>query len=419
MTRTTHNSILCRRASSSVWLVVLLLIAGLGGCADEPLRPSPLDQPAAQEPEITTEKFLRSAPGAVLVSNSYIVVFDEHVANSQELAAEMAARYGLTMRNIYTHAIKGYAALIPKGKIDSIASDPRVAYIQQDQVITTTVQTPSWGIAAIAADVSTAQSGNGSGSVTGVEIYIIDTGIDFDHPDLNVVDSVNYTTDPLAEDGHGHGTHVGGITAAIDNANQVVGVAPGAPLFGVKVLKDSGWGYSSWVIAGIDYVSGRKATTPGMPMVANLSLGGPADSALDQSIEGCVNAGVVVVVAAGNSNIDASNSSPARAPSGITVGAYASNNALAGFSNYGKLIDINAPGVGILSTYKNGGMASLSGTSMAAPYVAGSAALYLSNPLNASKSPLAVRNQLVVDARTVVVHSKIKTTTRGVYVATY
>ncbi|MBM3842579.1 MAG: hypothetical protein FJ397_04830 [Verrucomicrobia bacterium] len=209
------------------------------------------------------------------------------------------------------------------------------------------------------------------------------------HPDLNVYRNVSFAGTRTGNDDNGHGTHCAGIAAARDNNAGVVGVAPGARLWAVKVLDRSGSGSISNVIKGVDYVTRYSSSIE----VANMSLGGGNSSTLNNAIANSVARGVVYVVAAGNSNVDAANSSPANSPNVICVSAivdtdglpgglgqgtgYGADDTFASFSNYGAVVDLAAPGVNILSTYIGGGYATMSGTSMAAPHVAGAAGLYL------------------------------------------
>lgn len=256
------------------------------------------------------------------------------------------------------------------------------------------------------AHVSSTNPGDGKGSVD-VDLYILDTGID--NPDLNIVERVDFTamgndvdmTSTLerystlerfatleryeASDGIGHGTHVAGIAAAIDDADGLVGAAPGAMLHDFKVLDDTGSGELSGVIAALDVITARKLNDPATPIVVNMSFGADigttAYNALDESVQAAVNAGVVVVVAAGNDGIDATTVTPAHVPEAITVGALKSNT-FESYSNYGPVLDLSAHGntVKSLSTDYTKSV-EMNGTSMAAPLVAGAAALILSaNP---------------------------------------
>jgi len=234
-----------------------------------------------------------------------------------------------------------------------------------------------WGIDRVDADVSSTRAGDGQGAVSNIHVYIIDTGVDTRHPDLNVVDHVNFAGGPN-RDCHGHGTHVAGIAAASDNTMDVVGVAPGAPITGVKVLDCKGSGLTSDVIKGVDWVTANAVK----PAVANMSLGGGAAQALDDAVIRSADSGVFYSIAAGNFGSDACYYSPSRAgvhDGVVTVAATDSTDTEAGWSNYGSCVDLWAPGVNILSTWPGGGTTTLSGTSMAAPHVGGSGALYLSS----------------------------------------
>ena len=212
-----------------------------------------------------------------------------------------------------------------------------------------------------------------------------------------MVKHVNFAGGPN-RDCHGHGTHVAGTIAAKDNAMDVVGVAPGAPITGVKVLGCGGTGSDTGVIAGIDWVTANATK----PAVANLSLGGGASQALDDAVRRSAASGVFYSVAAGNDGQDACNSSPARAGAGVnngilTVAATDATDHEASWSSYGSCVDIWAPGVAVLSTKLNGGTSTKSGTSMAAPHGAGGGALYLSR--NASTVPVAVEAALTGTAQ--------------------
>jgi subtilisin family serine protease len=313
----------------------------------------------------------------------YIVVLKAGV-DADSVASSHAARYGVGVDLVYRHALRGYAAVIPNERVAAVRLDDNVAYLEADGVATTTAQALPWGINRIDADVSSTRAGDGAGSVGNVNVYVIDTGVDTAHADLNVVGHVSFASGPNT-DCNGHGSHVAGTIAARDDASHVVGAAPGAPITGVKVLGCSGSGQWSWVIAGIDWVTANARR----PAIANMSLGGGANNAVDQAVRNSAASGVFYSVAAGNSGANACNYSPARAGAGtnngiMTVAATDSGDNEASWSNYGSCVDVWGPGVGILSTWKGGGTKTISGTSMASPHAGGTGALYLSSHAGAS-----------------------------------
>jgi aqualysin 1 len=321
-------------------------------------------------------------------TDRYIVVL-KNAVDSNAVADLHAARYGAAVDNVWSAALHGYSAAIPNDRVAALRADENVAYVVRDGVATT-AQTLPWGVDKIDADLSSTLAGNNTGAIVNVDAYVIDTGIDVSHPDLNVVEFRSFTNGPKT-DCNGHGSHVAGTIGAKDDANGVVGVAPGIRLHAVKVLNCAGSGSWSSVINGINYVAGTTAR----PAVANMSLGGPQNTAVDDAVRGAVAKRVFFAVAAGNDGADACGHSPAAAGTtdGVaTTAATDSNDLEASFSNFGKCVDIWAPGVSIYSTYKSGGYATLSGTSMATPHVAGGAALYLSR--NTGASPSSVETAL-------------------------
>ncbi|MEX0850458.1 MAG: S8 family peptidase [Gaiellaceae bacterium] len=322
--------------------------------------------------------------------HAFIVVLDDSVGRAAPVAAEHSQRFGSDVQYVYEHALKGYAGMFSEGQLGALLADDRVAYVEPDGLVRIVAQTLPWGIDKIDADISSTKAGDGTGAITNVNVYIIDTGVDTGHADLTVVGHVNFATGPN-KDCHGHGTHVAGTVAAEDNTQDVVGVAPGAPITGVKVLGCGGSGSTSGVIKGIDWVTANAKK----PAIANMSLGGGASTALDDAVKNSANSGVFYAVAAGNSGADACNYSPARAGThnGVTtVAATDSNDNEASFSNFGNCVDIWAPGVSVLSTRKGGGTTTFSGTSMASPHVGGGGALYLSK--NTGSSPATVESAL-------------------------
>lgn len=321
-------------------------------------------------------------------------------------------RWGFRSDHVYSHAIRGFAARLSAAQIQALRQDPAVRYVEPD-IPMEIVGKPStsepaeitpWGISRIGA--------NNKGDVPAVYAYVIDTGIDGGHPDLKglLVDSVNFAGGKNG-DCNGHGTHVAGTIAALNNDIDVVGVAPGAKLVAVKVLGCNGSGTNSGVIKGVDWVTYNAVK----PAVANMSLGGGASQALDDAVQGSAASGVFYAVAAGNSGADACNSSPARAGrdsgggSGImTVAATDSLDREASWSNFGACVDIWAPGVSIPSTKLGGGVVSYSGTSMASPHVAGTAARYLGMPGNSSMSASSVEGALTAAQITPNTHTTSK-----------
>lgn len=322
------------------------------------------------------------------VRDSFIFVFGNDVGASEVAgrANAMAAAAGGRVTHVYSASIRGFAAKMPAEAAARLAAQtPSIAYYEADNVAfaiakpskrpggggggDTTVcdaQTTPWGIARVGGPVTDV-------AVSGTA-WVIDTGIDLDHPDLNVdrQRSANFVTfgKNSPDDGNGHGTHVAGTIAAIDNGCDVVGVAPGATLVAVRVLGNNGSGSYSGVIAGIDYV----AANGSLGDVANMSLGGGYSQALNDAVINAASAGVDFALAAGNSGDNANNYSPASANgAGIyTVSAINMNDGFASFSNYGNPpVDCAAPGVSVLSSARGGGTVALSGTSMAAPHVAG------------------------------------------------
>lgn len=343
-------------------------------------------------------------------ADSYIIVFKD-VVNPVIEVPSVANAYGLQTGFIYQHALKGMSAVVPEGRLEALRHDPRVAYVEKDILHTISEQTTPTGIQRIFANTNAEIDMDGIDDYrVDVDVAVIDTGVDFQHPDLNVAGGVNcYYWLPFiasctsgGDDDHYHGTHVAGTIGALDNGIGVVGVAPGARIWAVKVLSSSGSGYESQIVAGIDWVAAHADTIE----VANMSLGGLGFSQAEyDAIQGAVNAGVAFAVAAGNDDADADDYSPGGFDNVLSVSALADfdgipgglgsptcrtdqDDTLADFSNWGPEIDVAAPGVCILSTYpiEQGTYGTISGTSMASPHAAGALALLASinNPANAT-----------------------------------
>jgi aqualysin 1 len=321
-------------------------------------------------------------------TDRYIVVLESDVDSPSRVASNMDLRQNLEVGFVYGNTLEGFSAEIPDDSVAAVRANPRVAYVERDGKVRAAAQTLPWGVDRVQADKSSPTAGNGSGRISGVNVYIIDSGVDPSHADLNVVEHVNFRRDETNRDCSGHGTHVAGTVAAKDNALGVVGVAPGAPVIGVKVLGCTDTGYRSMIIEGIDWVTANARK----PAIANLSFTGPPSRALDQAVRRSVGSGVFYSVAAGNQGRNACNYSPARAAAGTNNGIVATaatnrSNAETQSSNYGSCVDLWAPGANILSTKQGGGTTLISGTSMAAPHVGGAGALYLlSKPRAAPKT---------------------------------
>ena len=301
-------------------------------------------------------------------------------AYRQHLLEWKMAKYKTDIVATFGYVVNGFAAKLSKSQLAVLKSDKRVLRIEQDQMITLSpihaykgkpggggggsdpAQETPWGITRVG-------GGSYNGSATA---WIIDSGIDLDHPDLNVdvARSKSFLRRGDADDENGHGTHVAGTVAAKDNSIGVVGVAPGATVVAIRVLNRRGSGFNSDIISGIDYVAANANNGD----VANMSLGGGISTILDDAVIAAAASGVKFTLAAGNESADANNHSPARANHAniYTVSAMDINDNFASFSNYGNPpIEFCAPGVSIKSSWKNGGYNTISGTSMAAPHVCG------------------------------------------------
>jgi subtilisin family serine protease len=333
-------------------------------------------------------------------TETFVVVLKPDTKDVHGIAQGLARAHGGKLGFVYTHALRGFSVQVPAAGAAGIAHSQAVASIEADQDYSVSAQSMPTGIQRVFAPGNPAIDIDGADDArVDVDVAVIDTGIQLDHPDLNVVGSTNCATffstcSSGGSDGNGHGTHVAGTVGALDNGIGVVGIAPGARLWSVRVLGNNGTGTTSQIVAGMDWVTARAATIE----VANLSLTGGVSSAIDTAVNRMADAGIAVSVAAGNNDADAANYSPARAAKVLTVSALADydglpgaqssppssfcldqDDTLADFSNWGTTIDITAPGCRILSTYPPSGYAWINGTSMASPHVAGALALLASN----------------------------------------
>jgi subtilisin len=345
-------------------------------------------------------------PGSSFASQGkkdYIVVYKAHT-DPDLASAELVAEYSAEVVSIYRHALRAALVRASEHQIEQIAHDENVSFVEENQEWSIDAQTNATGVERVFATTNENIDIDGTNDFTiDADVAVLDTGIDLDHPDLNVIMAINCTLSGPFEgtcsgtkdDGNGHGTHVAGIIGAIDNNIGVVGVAPGVRLWAVKVLTNYGTGTTAQIIAGIDYVAAHADAIE----VANMSLGGTGESlVMDLAISNAVAQGVTFVLSAGNRAINVDNYHPAGNPDAITVSALTDfdglpggladptclidiDDTLADFSNFGAGVDITAPGVCIYSTFMDGGYTTKSGTSMAAPYVSGAAALLASTNL--------------------------------------
>lgn len=350
-----------------------------------------------------------------VVPGRYIVVLREF-ADPGVASKDMELTYGAKIHHVYTVALRGFAATIPDALLAAARQDQRVRYIVPDRIVRAFQkpppspgpkpgagqQTPT-GVNRIDADLNPTAKIDTIDERVDVDIAIIDTGV-ATVADINLFKRVSCLNSPVlgcvegsGTDGNGHGTHVAGTAGAIDNTIGVVGVAPGARIWAIQVLNALGFGTTSDVVAGINYVAAHKDVIE----VANMSLGGAGsddnncgltnNDPMHEAI--CNAAPVVFTVAAGNEGQNAANVTPAAYNEVITVSAFVdsdgqggglgagtsfgADDTMASFSNFGSDVDIAAPGVNILSTWRDGTYRRISGTSMASPHVAGAVALYI------------------------------------------
>ncbi|GGQ56433.1 S8 family peptidase [Couchioplanes azureus] len=363
-----------------------------------------LSAPATAAP---AEQPVLVAAGAEVVPNSYVVVLEEDRSPVAGQASILANRHGGTVRQTYSHALRGFAATMSAQQARRMAADPAVAYVQADVVhraSDTQTNPPSYGLDRIdQRNRPLNQAYTYSTGAANVHAYIVDTGIRTTHRDFGgrATSGFDAVDGGTADDCHGHGTHVAGTVGGTS-----YGVAKSVRLVAVRVLNCQGSGTTAQVVAGIDWVTANAQK----PAVANMSLGGGADTALDNAVSRSIASGVTYSIAAGNGlfgliALDACTQSPARVPTALTVSAVDTNDRKANWANRGTCVDLFAPGIGITSAWATNDTAAntISGTSMAAPHVAGAAALYLAT--HATATSAEVHSAIVGAATTGVVTS--------------
>jgi hypothetical protein len=364
-----------KKAITSFAIIISFIISG---CSKEELLFS--------KPELINQNMASASNGAAVynhdknahyVPDEYIVVLNDDVTDVDTEADVMGKSSGGKVKKLFKRAVKGFTMKLSADGLEVMRKNPKVRYIEQDQIATVTaVQSgASWGLDRIdqqSLPLNNSYSYNTDGS--SVDAYIFDTGIRMDHEEFGGRAKFGFDAVPNGTtimDGNGHGTHVAGIIGG-----KTYGVAKGINLIAVRVLDDNASGYYSDIIGGLDWAIKHHTTRPA---VGNISFGGGTSFVFDEMVRAAIADGIVMCVAAGNTNEDAINTSPARVVDAITVGASTSSDSKASYSNHGSIVDIFAPGSSITSAWRSSsnGYNTLSGTSMATPHATGVAALYM------------------------------------------
>ncbi|MEU4565026.1 S8 family peptidase [Micromonospora sp. NPDC023956] len=359
-------------------------LAAAGVLAASALVAATVGAPATAAPAVDE---IMNDGGATAVAGSYLVVLTDaavggpagtRVAAVSERADALARRYGGKVGHRYGHALNGFEVRLPEATARRLAADPAVAWVEQNHTMraTATQPGPPWNLDRI--DQRTAAPDGGysyTGTGHGIPVYVVDSGIRITHTQFGGRASYGYDVvdvDPVADDCTGHGTHTAGVVGG-----STYGVAKSARLIAVRVLDCSDTTTLSTVIHGLEWLTDHHVT--GQPAVALMNVVGVHSTALNSAVQFSISSGISYAVAAGNDNANACSYSPAPVATAIRVGATQPDDTRAGFSNYGTCVDLHAPGVNVLSAWHTGTAASAfaSGTSAAAPHVAGAAARVL------------------------------------------
>jgi subtilisin family serine protease len=385
------------------YCVCIIVSVFLAGCSKDPAVSAKKDFRLNEE--IHLAPMMEKQPGGKYIDDEYIVVLNDDVKDTDvDVESDRICDQRKSKKNrSFKYALKGFSVKLSAQEIEEVRKDPKVKYIEQDQVATAvaTQTAATWGLDRLdqpALPLSTTYTYNNNGST--VDAYIFDSGIKLDHVEFTGRVSAGFnaiTIGASANDDNGHGSHVAGTVGGI-----TYGVAKGITLIPVKVLNAVGSGTFSQIIAGIDWAIAHHGTKPA---VGNMSLGGVGTSAtLEAAVRRAITDGIVMCLAAGNNSIDASTFTPARTVEAITVGATTRTDARSSFSNHGSVVDIFAPGSEITSAWFTSSTAlnTINGTSMASPHVAGVAALYIENNPGATTAQVeaALKNNAVVGAIT-------------------
>lgn len=350
----------------------------------------------------------------------YIVVFNDTPGRSPahsrsfvaNAARSMASQVGGQVLHEYVAGVQGFAVEMDPADLGVLLDNPDVAYVEEDTIYTLSAvqNNPTWGLDRIdERNLPLDDLYDSDLTGLGVNAYIIDTGIQLNHPNFSGRASLGVDVIGDGRNGNdcnGHGTHVAGTVGS-----ETYGVAKDVDLFAVRVFGCGNTTSLSNILAGMDWTLQNAQ----LPAVANMSLGGPASTTQDNLVQDMTDAGIVLVAAAGNDNFSACNKSPARAPSALTIASSTINDARSGFSNFGSCVDLFAPGSSITSTWLNSGSNTISGTSMASPHVAGAAALVLEDNPGASVSQ--VSNSIISNATTGVISNANGSPNRLLYMA--